>query len=90
MTVLKGEIRNYKIKFDDISNYNGRITDYEEFRNLVMKILNDYKPKKKEQEEVVKKLRDHLAVTIDKNADAVSTNSEKKKGGFFGIFSKKK
>lgn len=89
MSLLKGEIKNYKQKYEDLLNFGGRIGDYQEFKSAVMKILETFKPKKKEQEEIVKKIKDHLSIETQLHEDP-SLGSEKKKGFFGGLFGKKK
>ncbi len=81
-------------------NFEGRIKDYNEFKNLFSSSTENYKPKKKAQEEALKKLKEHLGINLNElgaNPDTTqlltdnsSVNNEKKKGGLLGFFSKKK
>jgi hypothetical protein len=94
LSLLKAEIKNYKKKLEEVMSYEGRINEYEEFKSLVGKVLDSFKPKKKEQEEIVKKIKDHINLSNvlpgGKDPDNVSVTSEKKKGFFGGLFNKDK
>jgi chromosome segregation ATPase len=99
MSLLKAEIKNYKNKFNDLQNYDGRIKDYEEFKGDVMKLLGEFKPKKKEYEDIVKRLKEHLTIEIvshrESSSSVVSSNTAQgnagdKKKGFLGFFKKGK
>lgn len=69
-------------------NFEGRIKEYNEFKGLFSKSTEGYKPKKKEIEEALNKVKIHLA--IDLNDTNVDPSSPEKKKGLFGFFSKKK
>lgn len=96
MSVLKDEIKSQKLKNEQLLSFDGRIKDYEEFKDLFRQVSDNYKPKKKEQEDALKKLKEHLLInmnnegTINLLTDNSSVNPEKKKGGLLGFFSKKK
>jgi len=96
LTLLKSEIKSHKSKNQDLLDFEGKIKEYDEFKNLFSFSTENYKPKKKEQEEALKKLREHLAININEHGsnqlltDNSSVNNEKKKGGLLGFFSKKK
>lgn len=91
LSLLKGEIKNYKQKLDDLENFNGRISNYDDFKSNILKILSEYKPKKREQEETVKKLKDHFAGISDEQSDGnlTANSTTDKKKGFLSMFSKK-
>lgn len=100
MAILKAEIKNSKQHLEDIKNYNGRIANYEEFKGLVLKVLEDFRPKKKDLEEAVKRIKEQLVYENTNQYDqqdnvsvagsVMSNATEKKKGGFMGMFSNKK
>ena len=92
LSILKEEIRSQKNQNTNLLNFEGRIKDYESFKNLFSISVENYKPKKKEQEESLKNIKEHLGYqNSDLNADSLLVdNSEKKKGGLMGFFSKKK
>lgn len=94
LSILKGEIRNYKQKMEEMVNFSGKIENFEDFKVTLEKVLENYKPKKKEYEELVKKLKDHIGKDENANAnneDNMSVTSEtKKKKGFLGLFKKNK
>lgn len=97
MSMLKAEIKITKQKLDELMNYGGRIANYEEFKNLVIKVLDNFKPKKKDLEEAAKKLRESLLSTnepIEEVKDTASVigsvSSGDKKKGFLGMFANKK
>jgi len=94
--LLKDEIKSQKAKNEELQNFEGRIKDYDEFKSLFSISTENYKPKKKEQEEALKKVKDHLAINLNEIGtsnlltDNSSVNQDKKKGGLLGFFSKKK
>lgn len=88
MSILKAEIKNNKQTINDMVSFEGKIANYEEFKKDIAKILENYKPKKKEYEEIVKRLKDHITIENEVN-DNISVTSDKKKTGFFGMFKKK-
>lgn len=97
LTLLKDEIKQQKAKNEFLLNFDGRIKDYDEFKNLFSCSTENYKPKKKEQEEALKKLKEHLAINLNVIGgtsqlltDNSSVINEKKKSGLLGFFSKKK
>lgn len=96
LTLLKDEIKQQKAKNEVLLNFEGRIKDYDEFKNLFSFSTENYKPKKKEQEEALKKLKEHLDIDLYElgNSQLLNDNSsvtnEKKKKGLLGFFSKKK
>lgn len=96
LTLLKDEIKMQKAKNENLLNFEGRIKDYDEFKNLFNFSTESYKPKKKEQEEALRKLKEHLSINLNELGtsqlltDNSSVNNEKKKGGLLGFFSKKK
>lgn len=96
LNFLKEEIKSQKAQKEELLNFEGRIKNYEEFKNLFTVSTENYKPKKKEQEDALKKLKDHLSINLNELGtsqlltDNSSVNQEKKKGGLLGFFSKKK
>lgn len=102
LSLLNGEIKNFKAKLEEIKTFDGRFTEYDEFKLSMLKILENYKPKKKEFEELAKKLKDHLNnvevpltqsdpnKTSQGNDTKNSDSNKEKKKGFFGkMFTKK-
>jgi hypothetical protein len=89
LSILKAEIKNKNQKIDELNNSESRVSDLEELKKSVNKVLENYKPKKKEHEEAVKKIKEYLSLNSEGQHDNNSANSDKKKGGFMGLFKKK-
>ncbi len=96
MSLLKDEIKSQKALNEELLNFEGRIKDYNDFKNLFSISTESYKPKKREQEEALKKIKNHLGINLNDIGtshlltDNSSVNQDKKKGGLLGFFSKKK
>ena len=53
---LKAEIKEIKIKFNNLQTFNGQVKNLSEFIDILNRAIFGYKPKKKEQKEAFEKL----------------------------------
>ena len=53
---LKADIKEMKEKINKMETFSGQLKNYDEFISLLVKALQDYYPKKKEQKEALTKL----------------------------------
>jgi hypothetical protein len=100
LNILKEDIRFQKNQYSILLNFEGRIKDFENFKKIFSLSIENYKPKNKDQEENLKKIKEHLGLgDIDNNKNnnnnnnidnLLTDNSEKKKSGIMGFFSNKK
>jgi hypothetical protein len=102
LNILKEDIRSQKNEYNNLLNFEGRIKDFDNFKKLFCLSIENYKPKNKDQEESLKKIKEHLGLgDFDKNKNnkksdddkidnLLTDNSEKKKSGIMGFFGSKK
>ena len=53
---LKADIKELKEKLKNFQTFSGQLKDFNEFLDLINKIVENYKPKKKEQKDALNKL----------------------------------
>ena len=80
--MLRNEIKDLRNENEKIKSFDGKINSYDDFLSLFKIAFDNYKPKKKEQEDAFKKLKFHLN---EGNYDNENKNDKKKKG-FMGMF----
>ena len=78
--LLKTQIKELNNEIKNIQSFDNKINSYDEYTNLFKIAFENYKPKKKEQEEAYAKLKEHLAGYVEEES-----TKEKKKRGIFGF-----
>lgn len=88
IVLLKKEIKELNTQLAKLKTFEGRITSYEEFIKLYQIAIENYKPKKKEQEEALKKIEEHLSLNDRALASEMEevSNKKQKKGIFNKLF----
>ena len=82
LQMLRNEIKDLRNENEKIKSFDGKINSYDDFLSLFNIAFDNYKPKKKEQEEAFKKIKVHLNEGNNNNGNKIN----KKKKGFMGMF----
>ena len=82
LQMLRNEIKDLRNENEKIKSFEGKINSYDDFLSLFNIAFDNYKPKKKEQEDAFKKIKLHLNEGNNNNGNKI----DKKKKGFMGMF----